>query len=135
MTDRDEVADADPGETEGRKAERLVFDRVRTALPERVVVLPNVRWISRDHGHEIEGEADLVIADPDRGLLVLEIKAGEIRPRRLRSVVGRQAATRSVAVRAGIDQPAQPRQEAARTARVGVRPATDRGSGCRPAGR
>ena len=38
-----------------------------------------MRWIARDHGHEIEGEADLVIADPDRGLLVLEVKAGEIR--------------------------------------------------------
>ena len=78
MTERDTAGDADPGETEGRKAERLVFDRVRTALPERIVVLPNVRWIARDHGHAIEGEADVVIADPDRGFLVLEVKAGEI---------------------------------------------------------
>ena len=65
-------------ETEGRKAERLVFDRLRSALPERVVILTNVRWIARDRGHEIEGEADLVIADPDRGFLVVEVKAGEI---------------------------------------------------------
>jgi len=71
--------EADHEDTAGRKAERSVFDRLRAALPDRIVILPNVRWIARDHGHEIEGEADLVIADPDRGLLVLEVKAGEIR--------------------------------------------------------
>ena len=71
MTERDDTA--------GRKAERLVHDRLRAALPETTAVLPNVRWIARDHGHAFEGEADLVIADPDRGFLVLEVKAGEIR--------------------------------------------------------
>ena len=113
---------ADPAETAGRKAERLVYDRVRSALPERVVVLPNVRWIARDRGHEIEGEADLVIADPDRGFLVLEVKAGEIR----RDDHGRWWAGKHrldpVAVRAGLGESPQPRQEAARAARLGVGP-------------
>ena len=71
MTERDDTA--------GRKAERLVYDRLRAALPDRILILPNVRWLARDYGHDFEGEADLVIADPDRGFLVIEVKAGEIR--------------------------------------------------------
>ena len=79
MTERGEAADANHRETAGRKAERLVLDRLRAALPDAIAILPNVRWIAREHGHEFEGEADLVIADADRGFLILEVKAGEIR--------------------------------------------------------
>ena len=77
--DRHSSATWDVGETAGQKAERLVHDRLRAALPESVSVLPNVRWRERDHGDYRDGEADLVIADPDRGFLVIEVKAGEIR--------------------------------------------------------
>ena len=94
------------------------------ALPERIVVLPNVRWIARDRGHEIEGEADLVIADPDRGLLVLEVKSGEIRRDDYgRWWAGSKRLERSP-VRAGVDEPARPREEAAGAARLGS-PASD----------
>ena len=72
-------ARGDIDETAGRKAERLVHDRLRAALPESVSVLANVRWRERDHGHYRDGEADLVIADPEHGILVVEVKAGEIR--------------------------------------------------------
>jgi hypothetical protein len=65
--------------TRGVVAEQLVVDRLRAVLPEDVAVLPNVRWLARDHGTEHEGEADVVIGDPERGILVLEVKAGEIR--------------------------------------------------------
>ena len=48
-------------------------------LPDDVAVLSNVEWLARDHGTEQEGEADIVIGDPDRGLLILEVKAGTVR--------------------------------------------------------
>lgn len=72
-------ARSDPDETAGRKAERLVHDRLRAAFPDSVAILENVRWRERVHGHFRDGEADLVVADPDRGILVVEVKSGEIR--------------------------------------------------------
>ena len=80
MTERDEAdANRERATTAGQRAERLVFDRLRAALPPDTVVLSNVRWLNRDHGHVRQGEADIVIGDADRGILVLEVKAGEIR--------------------------------------------------------
>ena len=61
-------------ETAGRRAERLVHDRLRAVLPERIELLPNVRWRQRRHGHLRDGEADLVIADPE------QVVAGEAAP-------------------------------------------------------
>lgn len=77
--DRHSSATLDVRDTAGRRAERLVYDRLRAALPESVAVLPNVRWRERGHGHYRDGEADVVVADPDHGILVVEVKAGEIR--------------------------------------------------------
>jgi hypothetical protein len=65
--------------TKGKAAEQLVVDRLRAVLPPAVAVLPNVRWLARDHGHVREGEADVVIGDPERGFLVIEVKSGEVR--------------------------------------------------------
>lgn len=65
-------------ESHGARTERLVVERLRAVVDPDVAVLPNVRWISRDHGVEHDGEADVVIADPDRGFLILEVKAGEV---------------------------------------------------------
>ncbi len=66
--------------TRGEEAERLVEERLRKALPEseyRVYV--NVNWTGpvRSRGPARDGEADAVIAHPEYGLLVLEVKAGE----------------------------------------------------------
>jgi hypothetical protein len=72
-------ARSDSDETTGRKAERLVRDRLRVAFPETVSILENVRWRERVNGHFRDGEADLVVADPERGILVVEVKSGEIR--------------------------------------------------------
>jgi hypothetical protein len=68
--------------TRGEDAERLVHERLRAALPPEYRLYPNVAWTGplRDRGPAEDGEADLVIAHPDQGLLVLEVKAGE--PRR-----------------------------------------------------
>ena len=65
--------------TRGEDAERLVADRLRAALPPEYRLYPNVEWTGpmRDGGPAEDGEADLVIAHPEHGLLVLEVKDGE----------------------------------------------------------
>jgi len=62
----------------GMRAERHVHDLLRAALPPEYVMLQNIAWVVRDQGVDREGEADLVIAHPDRGFLMVEIKAGPI---------------------------------------------------------
>jgi hypothetical protein len=61
--------------TDGHPAERLVHDRLREALPDKYRLFPTVRWLLREHGHVREGEADLVVAHPEHGFLVIEVKA------------------------------------------------------------
>ncbi len=65
--------------TRGEDAERLVTERLRAALPPEYRLYPNVELTGpmRDGGPAEDGEADLVIAHPELGLLVLEVKAGE----------------------------------------------------------
>jgi len=65
--------------TRGEEAERRVDERLREALPPAYHLHPNVAWTGpmRDHGPAEDGEADLVIAHPEHGILVLEVKAGE----------------------------------------------------------
>jgi len=63
----------------GDIAERLVVDRLRAVVGPEVLVLDGVQWLLRDHGAVRNGEADVVIGDPERGLLVVEVKSGEIR--------------------------------------------------------
>jgi hypothetical protein len=65
--------------TRGAQAEQLVVDRLRAVLPREVALLHGVRWLLRDHGYVREGEADVVIGDPARGILVVEVKSGEVR--------------------------------------------------------
>jgi len=61
-------------------AEQQVIERVRAALPEEFHVYSNVHWISRSRvgGPARDGETDLVIAHPERGLLIVEVKGGRI---------------------------------------------------------
>ncbi len=65
--------------TRGEEAERQVEERLRDALPSEYRLYPNVNWTGpmRDRGPAEDGEADLVIAHPEQGILVLEVKAGE----------------------------------------------------------
>ena len=69
----------EPDDSLGTRAERHVFERLRAALPPEYTMLANIAWLVRDHGVEREGEADLVIAHPERGFLAVEVKAGQIR--------------------------------------------------------
>jgi len=66
--------------TRGEDAERQVEERLRDALPDsQYRIYVNVHWTgpTRYHGPARDGEADAVIAHPEYGLLVLEVKSGE----------------------------------------------------------
>lgn len=66
--------------TQGQAAEHLVVDRLRAALPPDYRIFTNVAWLGRtapERGLR-DGEADIVLAHPDRGFLVFEVKSGEI---------------------------------------------------------
>jgi hypothetical protein len=67
------------GDTVGDTAERLVEARLRDALPADVRLYPNVRFVAKTRraGPAHDGEADIVVVDPERGLLVIEVKGGE----------------------------------------------------------
>jgi len=66
--------------TQGQDAERLVAGRLRAALPPEYRLFTNVAWIGRTGEHRglRDGEADIVLAHPDRGFLVFEVKSGQI---------------------------------------------------------
>ncbi len=63
----------------GEAAERLVVDRLRAVLGPDVEVLHDLHWLTKERAYIREGEADVVIADPERGFLVMEVKSGEVR--------------------------------------------------------
>lgn len=61
-----------------RGAERSTFDAL-SKLPDPFVVFYSVAWLARRlEGSAQDGEADFVVAHPDLGVLVLEVKGGEI---------------------------------------------------------
>lgn len=63
-----------------RRAEREFFTLCRDALPSRIVVIYGYRWLDPlDKRRAVEGEADFTIIDPQKGILVLELKGGIIR--------------------------------------------------------
>ena len=62
-----------------RRAELRVFLAFRD-LPEKYWVFYSVHWQDRlDNFRAYEGEADFIIAHPDKGVIVLEVKGGRIR--------------------------------------------------------
>ena len=69
-------------------------------------------------GYVREGEADVVIGDPDRGILVIEVKAGEIRRDADGDLVGRPNRLPASPVRAGGRQPPLAGPQAPRAARL-----------------
>jgi hypothetical protein len=70
---------SDLNETRTVHAERLLFNELKRQLPGAYSVLHSVSWISIANGRHLDGEADFVIAHPDLGVMVLEVKGGEIR--------------------------------------------------------
>jgi hypothetical protein len=60
-------------------AERLMFRELNTQLGEDYLVLHSVRWVANRGGRHQDGEADFIVAHPDQGVLVIEVKGGTIR--------------------------------------------------------
>lgn len=73
-----------PENFNGSPGEQRVF-RVLRALPDDVTVLYSLRWVnsgySKSNGRKLkpQGEGDFVLIDPNRGILVIEVKGGEVR--------------------------------------------------------
>jgi nuclease-like protein len=67
-------------QAQGQIAGRLVVDRPRAALDPDYRLFQNVAWLGRTAANRglRDGEADIVLAHPDRGFLVFEVKSGEI---------------------------------------------------------
>jgi hypothetical protein len=62
------------------QAERRLYDVFRDGLPDDYVVFHSVAWQVRDtRSGAQDGEADFVIAHPNRGVLIIEVKGGHIR--------------------------------------------------------
>jgi hypothetical protein len=62
------------------KAERYVFGRLRERLPQAWTVLHARRFFlpAREGRRAEEGEVDFVVIDPERGIVALEVKGGEV---------------------------------------------------------
>jgi hypothetical protein len=62
----------------GERAERFVEEHLRAALPDGARLFANVPILAktRPTGPAHDAEADIVIVDPDHGLLVIETKSG-----------------------------------------------------------
>ena len=61
-------------------AEAKLYQALRNQLDDSFTVLHSVAWIVRRRGKtSIDGEADFLIAHPDHGLLIVEVKGGGIR--------------------------------------------------------
>ncbi|NLV73435.1 MAG: ATP-binding domain-containing protein [Chloroflexi bacterium] len=60
-------------------AERQLYEALADTLPNDYCVFHSVRWLLRDgYSGTRDGEADFVVAHPDKGLLVIEVKGGSI---------------------------------------------------------
>ncbi len=59
-------------------AERVLYDALREQLPAEFVVMHSVRWVLRDRMRQSDGEADFLILHPRLGMLVVEVKGGDI---------------------------------------------------------
>src|SRR3954453_21958722 len=60
-------------------AERDLFGLFESRLPASYTVFYSVSWLARRGGSGArDGEADFLIVHPDHGILVLEVKGGQI---------------------------------------------------------
>ncbi len=67
------------GDTKSQ-AEQTLYRAFRDQLPDQFVVFHQVPWQHRDlRSGARDGEADFVIAHPDLGILIIEVKGGQIR--------------------------------------------------------
>lgn len=61
-------------------AEKILYEQFQKNLPDDYVVFHSVTWLARStRSGAQDGEADFIIVHPTHGLLVLEVKGGNIR--------------------------------------------------------
>ena len=61
----------------GREAERRVYEALADLLGPEHCVFYSVAWLTKAAGQAArDGEADFVVAHPEMGVLVLEVKGG-----------------------------------------------------------
>ena len=65
------------GSFNGSQGEKEVYEALQT-LDSRFVVFHSYRWRGDGKGKELEGEADFIVFHPDYGILVIEVKDGDI---------------------------------------------------------
>jgi Nuclease-related domain len=71
---------AAPVEGSTSTAERRLFERVHEDTAEELVAFHSVAWlVPGERGRPQQGEADFVLAHPEHGVVVLEVKGGGIR--------------------------------------------------------
>jgi hypothetical protein len=61
----------------GSEGENRVFEMLQSLLPDSYTVLHSLRWIGSDRRRS-QGEADFVVFHPEKGVMVIEVKAGII---------------------------------------------------------
>ena len=62
----------------GSLGEKIVYDAFKT-LPNECIVFHSFAWTDQENkSFRKQGEADFLIYDPNRGILVIEVKSGEI---------------------------------------------------------
>lgn len=62
-----------------RAGERRVFEALKTGLNDEWHIFANVSWCRADeHEGFQDGEADAVVVHPDKGMVVLEVKGGDV---------------------------------------------------------
>src|SRR5690606_5930529 len=59
-------------------AERMLYEHVAAAVGDRAIILNEVMLSVPDRGRLDEAEADLVLVDPEHGVLVVEVKGGTV---------------------------------------------------------
>lgn len=62
----------------GEGSERFIYEQLREHLGRSYTVLHSVDWVDRRGSRCYDGEADFVIAHPEFGVLILEVKGGGI---------------------------------------------------------
>lgn len=84
-------------------AERNLYKLFQKNLPDEFTVFHSVAWIARDiHSGASDGEADFVIAHPEFGILILEVKGGAIQ---LEQTTGYWSSTDQAGVKHRIKDP------------------------------
>ena len=64
-----------------RDAEQAVYEAFESHAPDNALIFYSVSWLGRPSPGiaPVDGETDFVVAHPDKGILVIEVKGGRIR--------------------------------------------------------